>query len=229
MVANKELKHFGIKGMKWGRRRYQNKDGSLTEAGRKRYGDSNSEPKKETEEEYRSRRAKTLKSTDAKELYKNRDTLSTAEINERLNRIDAEQRLAKVASGTQKTGMDRVNTVLKWGQKANDVYNFINSPAVKALRRKITGEPKRSNNPLDLKKIWDNRGTFTDQEMSAFLKRANTEAAFKKLLDQYESAKRKVKETDRPEKVEIVDSPIYNGQRKVSNLLLEDPDRKRRS
>lgn len=32
-----ELKHYGVKGMKWGIRRYQNKDGSLTSAGRKRY------------------------------------------------------------------------------------------------------------------------------------------------------------------------------------------------
>jgi hypothetical protein len=31
-----ELKHWGIKGMKWGVRRYQNKDGSLTPAGKKR-------------------------------------------------------------------------------------------------------------------------------------------------------------------------------------------------
>lgn len=33
-----ELYHFGIKGQKWGRRRWQNEDGSLTEAGRRRYG-----------------------------------------------------------------------------------------------------------------------------------------------------------------------------------------------
>ena len=32
-----ELMHWGIKGMKWGVRRYQNKDGSLTPAGKKRY------------------------------------------------------------------------------------------------------------------------------------------------------------------------------------------------
>lgn len=35
-----ELYHSGIKGMKWGIRRYQNKDGSLTPAGRKRYTNS---------------------------------------------------------------------------------------------------------------------------------------------------------------------------------------------
>jgi hypothetical protein len=32
------LVHYGIKGQKWGIRRYQNEDGTLTAAGRKRYG-----------------------------------------------------------------------------------------------------------------------------------------------------------------------------------------------
>ena len=32
-----ELYHWGIKGMQWGKRRYQNSDGSLTPAGKKRY------------------------------------------------------------------------------------------------------------------------------------------------------------------------------------------------
>lgn len=32
------LAHHGVKGQKWGERKYQYKDGSLTPAGRKRYG-----------------------------------------------------------------------------------------------------------------------------------------------------------------------------------------------
>lgn len=37
LTSDGELRHWGIKGMKWGVRRYQNEDGSLTERGQKRY------------------------------------------------------------------------------------------------------------------------------------------------------------------------------------------------
>lgn len=36
--GSNNLEHYGIPGMKWGVRRYMNKDGSLTDAGKKRYG-----------------------------------------------------------------------------------------------------------------------------------------------------------------------------------------------
>ena len=35
-MENNELRHYGIKGMKWGVRRFQNEDGSYTEAGKRR-------------------------------------------------------------------------------------------------------------------------------------------------------------------------------------------------
>lgn len=37
-LTNDELEHYGIKGQRWGLRRYQNSDGTLTEAGKRRYG-----------------------------------------------------------------------------------------------------------------------------------------------------------------------------------------------
>jgi hypothetical protein len=35
--SDASLSHHGIKGMRWGVRRFQNKDGSLKNAGKKRY------------------------------------------------------------------------------------------------------------------------------------------------------------------------------------------------
>lgn len=53
------LMHYGILGMKWGVRRFQNEDGSLTAAGKKRYDDD--DPKAEE-------KPKTGKSVDSKKV-----------------------------------------------------------------------------------------------------------------------------------------------------------------
>ena len=46
------LEHHGIKGQKWGIRRYQNPDGSLTEEGKKRYLNSDGSLTKAGKKEY---------------------------------------------------------------------------------------------------------------------------------------------------------------------------------
>lgn len=64
------LAHYGIKGQKWGIRRFQNPDGSLTAEGAKRYG-SLSEMKKAAREEYRKDQkvAKAMGNTAASSAY----------------------------------------------------------------------------------------------------------------------------------------------------------------
>ena len=62
LIGSAELYHHGIKGQKWGVRRFQNEDGSLTPAGKDRYDDTNNGSKHhdETPEERKKRIARNI-------------------------------------------------------------------------------------------------------------------------------------------------------------------------
>jgi len=62
------LIHHGIKGQKWGIRRFQNEDGSLTAEGRARYGYTVSTPKKDISKLSDSKKLKLAKKQYAKDL-----------------------------------------------------------------------------------------------------------------------------------------------------------------
>lgn len=62
------LYHHGIKGQKWGVRRFQKKDGSLTPAGRKRYDDDG--PSQKKQKEYKVPKNKSLHRLKIEEKYK---------------------------------------------------------------------------------------------------------------------------------------------------------------
>lgn len=61
MLVTPYLEHHGILGMKWGRRRYQNEDGTLTAAGRARYGVG--DPRMKRGQSARARNARRVKIT----------------------------------------------------------------------------------------------------------------------------------------------------------------------
>ena len=97
----RELYHDGIKGMKWGIRRYQNYDGTLTEEGRRRYNknyyDDRAEGSLPTKDEdgnyyYTNKKGK-------KTLYKTRsEQLSDTELTDLNRRVQQENKLAAETS-----------------------------------------------------------------------------------------------------------------------------------
>ncbi len=87
------LAHFGIKGQKWGVRRYQNPDGTYTDAGRRRYGFKSRRKKEKT---YKSKE-EAIEARDLKYINKHKSEYSTKELNDLMNRINTEQRLSQMA------------------------------------------------------------------------------------------------------------------------------------
>ena len=95
VLVDDTLAHYGVLGMKWGVRRYQNTNGSLTSAGKKRYSKSDARQIKKNE-----KLAIKTRKQQAKEIKKSRkndarysSTLSSNDIDKRIDRLKKEKQL----------------------------------------------------------------------------------------------------------------------------------------
>ena len=93
-----ELKHWGIKGMHWGIRRYQNEDGSLTEEGKRR----KSRGRKYDDDYWNAHDKKDPKYMSDKELQK------------RINRLNNENQYRNL---TKTKGQKVADETIKYGKR----------------------------------------------------------------------------------------------------------------
>lgn len=132
------LEHHGIKGMRWGVRRYRNEDGSLTPAGQKRYD------KMAGEKLYKDLKKQIRKQRGKQSGFSNK-WLSQTPIGENSKKVIDESRTKQFEyenSKEYKQWKKKMNKVDKLDESDDDKYNDLWTKTVKEM-------PKRNFNSLN--------------------------------------------------------------------------------
>lgn len=168
IITDGELYHWGIKGMKWGVRRYQNKDGSLTEAGKKR-------------QERREARAASADYKRARE--KSTKQMTDAELRASINRLQMEQQYKNLTASQKSTGRQLAEGILKDSTKQVAV-SFITKFATSGINKLIGMVPdkEKAAKAKEAADLVSKVQGMSDADLSSAFKRKNMEEAYLKLL-----------------------------------------------
>lgn len=124
-----QLQHWGIKGMRWGVRRYQNKDGSLTGAGKKRYNKSSGSVGETVKSGINNVKAKIAKSKadkaaaeeEAKKLQAQKDAEERAARKERALKSGSAADVMEFKDELTRAQRDEVYSRLQWEQNIRNL------------------------------------------------------------------------------------------------------------
>ena len=224
-MDNSQLQHWGIKGMRWGVRRYQNKDGSLTPKGRKRYAQLEDEMNKlkpkssdDGQESYEMSKSRAVKSGSATELLRYKGDLTQQEMQSAAARIRWEQEMKQISDKETAPGKSKVDKAFEtigkvtdyaekgfklWNTFAN-VYNAFGKSAVQL--------PK-----IDTNIVNGNRQQRKEE------KKKQAEEQAKKQKEQQEKA---AKETKQPDEKKQKESSNKDNVEKVKAKVVKDKQSK---
>lgn len=148
------IEHHGILGQRWGVRRYQNPDGTLTSAGVKRYTKwSNKEGKRvlnrKGKKMYKATMKKEIKEVAKKnkELMKRRSTLSDEEIKRLTDRFAAEKKLKDAYTNSSTAGRFKDQIISNLSKKGADALtdlaiNAAVNTGMSAIEKQLNGKLK---------------------------------------------------------------------------------------
>ena len=146
-MNNAELFHTGVKGMKWGVRRYQNKDGSLTPLGKKRYAKElaklEAEKKRIHQQELTAKKLKKLEDM-RKDLDERKKALKPDDAPEPAKQQKAQhapqkQKLSELSNEEIQAKIDRMNLENRYKTLAQERIDAVSNKEV-SKGRKIVDE-----------------------------------------------------------------------------------------
>lgn len=208
-VYSNEIYHYGIPGMKWGIRRFQNPDGTLTAAGRRRYGTvENLErgmTKKQAAEHDEAKKA-AINSGKAAEVQKFSSELTQEEMAHAVQRIKDEQTLSDLRAKDVAAGQQKVQAIIAAGgqlktagETVKNVYNLVaqaNNAFNKDHKMPIIGQDSNNKKPGE-KSIEQQTKEFALERMKQKAKQEDEDRANKQKSDTSSNSSKKESKSDK--------------------------------